>query len=467
MRRIAMAQNLRGICVVDVGYTNTKAILFSPELKILAERKMASAHIQGPDYKTIDPEPLVAFLRQALPELDQILPIDCIVPCAHGAAMALLKADGSLAFPVMDYASQPPPEIVAAYQKIQPPFAEVYCDLLPMSLTHAVQIFWQARIDPQRFAEVQTIITWIQYVAFRLCGVAAMEISSIACQTQLVNVNTGRPSSLARREGWGKKYAPLRKAWEVLGKVKPEFKLHGEGRVVAGVHDSNANYLRYLAGDTPDFSLLSTGTWSICFNASADVSKLDPRRDTNANTSVMGKAVASSRFFAGKELEVLAAGADAAVAQIDVVQVLIDRGTFALPSFTYSSGPVPGSGQKGKIIGPPPAHDVERASLAALYCAQMVSLQLDAVQSQNTIIVDGPFSQNKVFLEILAALRAGQAVKASALKDGTAAGAAILARMSDGKLPRVRLELTDVQPALLKDLSAYDARWKTIFEEVG
>lgn len=461
-----MGQNLRGICVVDVGYTNTKAILFSPDLKVLAERKVASAHRPGTDYKIIDPEPLIAFLHQALLELDQILPIDCVVPCAHGAAMALLKDDGSLAFPVMDYASEPPEAIVEAYRKRQPPFAEVYCDRLPMALTHGLQIFWQARIDPERFAEVATITTWIQYIAFRLCGVAATEISSMACQTQLIDVNTGAPSSLAQREGWGDKYAPLKKAWDVLGYVKPDFELRGEGRVLAGVHDSNANYLRYLAADILDFSLLSTGTWSICFNASADISRLDPARDTNTNTSVMGRAVACSRFFAGKELEILAQGADAGIARIDVVQALMDQGTLALPSFAYSSGPMPGSGFRGKVIGPPPANEVERASLAALYCAQMVSLQLDAVQSQNTIIVDGPFSQNHVFLAVLAALRPGQAVKASALKDGTAVGAAVLARMESGKIPRIPLALSDVEPAALTGLVDYDALWKKEIAEV-
>ena len=168
-------QKPRGIVVVDVGYTNTKAILFSSDLKIIAERKIASSHREGADYKIIDAEPIISFLKTALIELDAILPVDVIVPTAHGACITLLKDNGELAFPVMDYASQPPPEVIAAYLKLEPPFSEVYCTLLPMTLTHGLQIFWQQHLYPEKFKTVRTILPWIQYIAFRLSGVAATE----------------------------------------------------------------------------------------------------------------------------------------------------------------------------------------------------------------------------------------------------------------------------------------------------
>ena len=114
---------------------------------------------------------------------------------------------------------------------------------------------------------------------------------------------------------------------------------------------------------------------------------------------------------------------------------LVARGTYAVPSFTLTSGPVPGSGGKGRIKGAAPATARERASLAALYCAQMVSEQLDAIASKDDIIVDGPFSQNTVLLAVLAQLRPGQKVMASDLRDGTTAGAAALALIDGGRLP--------------------------------
>lgn len=456
-------QKPRGIVVVDVGYTNTKAILFSASLKVIAERKIASSHREGDDYKIIDVEPIIDFLKLALIELDAILPVDVIVPTAHGACITLLKDTGELAFPIMDYASQPPPEVIAAYLKIEPPFSEVYCTLLPMALTHALQLYWQQNLDATRFANVKTILPWIQYIAFCLSGVAVTEISSMACQSQLLNVNTTAPSSVAVAQGWATSFAPLRKAWESLGKLRREFsgdKFNGHASVLTGVHDSNANYLRYLAGGLENFTLLSTGTWVISFNSAADITKLDHTKDTNTNTDVLGNPVSCSRFFGGKELEILSAGAPADVADLAVVQKLIISGTMALPSFTDSGGPLPNTGNKGRITGPAPTTAVERASLAALYCALMVSAQLDAVWSTNHIIVDGPFSKHGIFLAILAQLRPAQKISASDLRDGTAAGAACLALMEDAQLPHIEIDLSTIPAASLQNLQTYRSAWE-------
>ena len=455
--------NPRGIVVIDVGYTNTKAILFSSDLKIVAKREMASVHRAIDLYTIIDLEPVLKFLKSALLELDRILPVDSIVPCAHGACMVSLMQDGALAVPVMDYASQPPADIIASYQKIEPPFSEVYCALLPMALTHGLQLFWQQHLFPRYSEVVKTILPLMQYVAFRLCGIAATEISSMSCQTQLLDINTSKPSSLAIRQGWDAKFAPLQKAWTKLGPLKPEFKnqaFNGRGDVLAGVHDSNANYLRYLAAGLEDFTLLSTGTWAISFNNAADITKLDHAKDTNTNTDVLGQVVACSRFFAGKELEVIVAGVDAGLANLDGVQKVVENGIMALPSFTNSGGPLPSTGNKGHITAA--VDEIERASLASLYCAQMVSLQLSAVQSSNQIIVDGPFAENPVFLAVLGQLRSPQKVYASDLRDGTAAGAACLALMENSSLPKIDLRLNKVEPARLSGLTEYMISWTNL-----
>src|SRR5689334_9211554 len=119
-------KSLRGIAVVYVGATNSKIVLFDSAGKPLAERKMASRHGAAPPYLHLDPPPLIAFCTKHLPELGAVLPIDAIVPSAHGAAIACLAEDGSLALPVMDYMAEPPADIVEAYRKVEPPFSEVF-----------------------------------------------------------------------------------------------------------------------------------------------------------------------------------------------------------------------------------------------------------------------------------------------------------------------------------------------------
>jgi sugar (pentulose or hexulose) kinase len=458
-----VSEALRGTAVVDAGYTNTKVMLFGPDGAILAERRVASRHPKGPPYQHIDHAVLADLCREALPALDQILPVDAIVPTAHGAALALLDDRGELALPVMDYIEEPPPEIVASFKKVEPPFSEVFCPLLPMALTHAMQLYWQARAFPQDFARVKTIIPWIQYVGYRLSGKPVCEISSMSCQTMLVDVKTGGPSSLAIAEGWAPRYAPYAKAWEEIGTLLPEFRgtsFRGKARVLAGVHDSTGNYVRYLAGGLGPFTLVSSGTWLISFDTSTPFQALDPSRDTNTNTDVFGRQVACSRFFGGKEFEVLSENAPAEAASLEAVTRLMAQGTLALPSFTKSAGPMPGTGDKGRITGPQPQSLEERASLAALYCALMCDQQLNAVKSKHQIVVDGPFAQNPVFLSILAALRPKQKVLASDLRDGTTAGAAVLARINDrNELPHVAIALRPVEAPSIKGLKLYAETW--------
>jgi sugar (pentulose or hexulose) kinase len=458
----------RGIAVVDAGATNTKIALFSPQGQPLAERKAPSRQREGPPYRHIDPMAVADFCSEALPELDRISPIDVIVPCAHGAALALLAHDGALALPIMHYTSEPPRHIVEEYRRIEPPFSEVFCSLLPMALTHGLQLYWQERGFAADFSRTATILPWIQYVGYLLGSRPVSEISSLSCQSQIMAVLDNRFSSLARMRGWDRLFPPMVKAWETAGALEPRFRgesFRGEGKLLAGVHDSNANYLRYLAAGLTSFTLLSSGTWIIGFNNSTSLASLPKEQDTASNTDVFGRPVASCRFYGGRELEVLSQGAPVESADIAAVSRLVRRGTMALPSFTDSGGPVPNSGGRGRLEGPSPETPGERASLAALYCALMVNESLQAIDSRNDVIIDGPFAHNRVFVGLLALLRlsyvsADRRVLVCEIKEGTTAGAACLALMPDGRLPRLPLTLQEVAPFALPELAAYAAAWR-------
>ena len=125
---------------------------------------------------------------------------------------------------------------------------------------------------PEHFARVATILPWIQYVSFLLSGARVVEISSLSCQSQLVDVKAQTYSSLVRGRGWERLFPPMARAWDAVGSLKAQFRgrnFRGDGKVLAGVHDSNANYLRYLAAGLGSFTLLSTGTWIIGFDTDA------------------------------------------------------------------------------------------------------------------------------------------------------------------------------------------------------
>ncbi len=456
----------RGIAVLDVGSTNTRLMLFDGEGRVVAEARRASLHRPGPPYAALDPDPLLDFAAETLPAFDRQLPVDAVAPCAHGSALACLGSDGKLALPVMDYEAEPPPEIRETYVGVAPAFAEVYAPTNPMALTLGLQLFWMETAFPEEFARVATILPWGQYFARRLGGRAVSEVTALGAQTHLWDVQRKRYSSLARARGWDRRFAPLARAWDPVGFLDSRFRgdgFRGRGLVLAGIHDSNANYLRYLAAGLAPFTLLSSGTWIIGFDTETDIAGLDPRRDTATNSDVFARPVACCRFMGGRELEILAEGAAADAATAAVVQELIRRGSHALPSFTDSGGPVPGSGGRGRIEGPPPRGPAERAGLAALYCALMTAESLDAVGSRSRILVDGPFAENAAFLGLLATLRPGQSVSASDAGEGTAAGAALLALMtSEGGLPVTAIDLNEVRPLEVSGLMAYRDAWRRL-----
>jgi len=457
------ATAIRGIAVLDVGSSNTKLTLFDTSLNSVEEEVVPSVHRAGPPYASIDPEAVVGFAARVLPEFDSVLPIDRIVPCAHGSGLACLDENGELALPIMDYEAEPPDEIVEGYARIEPPYAEVFAPTNPGALTLGRQLFWQESAFPEPFSRVKTIVPWGQYLGFRLSGALASEVTALGAQTHLWDVRANQYSALVRARGWEQLFAPLRPAFDTLGSLLPPIRglgVRGDGRVLVGVHDSNANYLRYLASGIERFTLLSTGTWIIGFDSHARLEDLDARFDIVSNTTVMSQPVACCRFMGGREYQLVAAGAPPHAASVAALRRIVAAGIYALPSFTDSGGPMPGTGGKGKVVGPLSGTEAERATLALLYCALMSAESLGHVGVNGDIIVDGPFAESPLYCSVLAKLFPEHTVHASEVRNGTSVGAAVLALMRpDGRLPERPVELRRVDPLDVDELAGYRRRW--------
>ena len=454
----------RGIAVVDIGATNSKVALFDAGLREIARRKTETVHRDGPPYRHIDAERIVAFAIGAIGELDRVLPVDAIVVSAFGSTLGCVDENGELATPVMDYLAEPPAEVVEAYAEIAPPFSETFCNTWPAALSLGRQLFWLETAFPEAFQRVRSIMTWSQYLAFRLGGRQTCEVTALGAFSQLLDVLNGDISSVARQRGWAARFAPLTRAWDDIGELKRAFRpaaFSGRGRILCGVHDSDANYLRYLAGGFNELALLSTGTFIIGFESQADILRLDPNRGTFSFTNVFGRPVGCCGFFGGGEFDKLLAGASPSAAAAMDVEAIVAHAAFALPSFSDTGGPVAGSGNRGRFEGPLTGALGERASLATLYTALMTAEALDALESRSPIVIDGGFARNDLYCALLAALRPGQTVSSSLALEGTSVGAALLALMGpEGELPFREVELKLRAPAEVAGLGEYQAAWR-------
>lgn len=457
------------IAVLDVGKTNVKLLAITPSGAILSSRQAPNAVRRGEPYPSCDTDHLWRWMMAALADLGERFTISAIVPTSYGSTAALVSED-ELALPILDYEADPPPALAADYAAIAPWFEECCCPINPAGLTLGRQLFWQSRAFAEEFARARWILPFPQYWAWGLSGVPASEVTSLGAQTQLWNPRERDFSSLVKRQGWLERFPPLRAAWEVLGplqlQVAEKAGLPVDTPVLCGIHDSNANYARYLAAGLADFALISTGTWLISFNPGLPLERLDPLRDTVSNSDLLGRPVACARFMGGREHALIAGSEEPAPNPTESeAAALVARGVMALPSFTRSGGPFPGTGAKGRIIGPAPADVRGRSALACLYVALMASIGLDLLESRGQVVIDGSFAENPLFAALLAALRPEQPVLVSSEREGTALGAALLVGWTERTAP-APLTLRRAAPAAIPGLDAYVEDWRAAVDAI-
>jgi len=440
--------------VLDIGKTNVKLVLLDANGATLAERRTPNTIVNEAPYPHHDVERIWEWMLDTAAGLAKLARIGAIVPVTHGATAALVDESG-LVLPVLDYESTLPELNDAAYLDARPDFAATASPALPAGLNLGRQLAWIEHAYPDEFARARHILMYPQYWAWRLCGVAAGEVTSLGCHTDLWQPVDQTYSTLVQRMGWQHLMPAIQPAWATLGTLKRELAersgLPSDCRIVCGIHDSNASLLRYLESDTG--AVLSSGTWLIAASFGTALGDLRERDDMLANTNALGQPVACMRFMGGREFGAIAGDAPQACS-IDELQKLIDQGTVAIPCFAEAGGPF--SGRTGAIAGPQPTSKEERYALATLYCVLMSDYCLDALNAKAAVVVEGSFTANPYFAPLLAALRPQQKIELSDDASGTTCGAWMLAHK--GKSPERGTTSTEALP--LQGLNAYRDQWR-------
>lgn len=422
--------SIRRVGVIDIGKSNAKVAAVDLDTRTeLAVRKTPNTVIKGGKYPHYDIDALWDFVLAGLRELNQEIELDALSVTTHGASAALVDAEGQLALPVLDYEFAGPDQFKAEYDAVRPDFSESFTPRLPGGLNVGAQLFWQQRFFPEAFARTRWILPYPQYWSFRLTGVAAAEITSWGCHTDLWNFTTDLYSSLVMKEGWLDKLPAVRPASDVLGVTLPEVTaalgLKRPLPVYSGIHDSNASLLPHLLEREPPFGLVSTGTWVIVAAPGGDIDNLDPSRDCLANIDAFGHAVPSSRFMGGREFEMLTSPRQPGEA---AVQRVLGGRIMLTPSVVQGSGPFADRQAQWTVLREELSDD-EVYAVTSFYLAMMTAECLKLTGAENHSVVEGPFAGNALYLRMLAAAtgRGVEPIRRSAT--GTSIGAALLARM--------------------------------------
>ena len=460
----------RATVVLDVGKTLSKLSLWDPDGRQIAYRSRANDRIDTGAYTALDAEGIEEFVAESLTSFARLADIGAIIPVSHGAGAAII-ADRELVLPPLDYEHPIPAAIRRDYDTQRDPFTATGSPALPDGLNLGAQLYYLEATHPDLFDTEITILPWAQYWSWLLSGVAASEITSLGCHTDLWQPLARTPSELSVRRGWSRHIAPLQPAGAVLGRITPTWArrtgLWHHVEVHCGLHDSNAALLAARAFPEiaeNESTVLSTGTWFVgmrtpAAGVSVDIASLDEKRDCLVNIDAFGNPIPSSRFMGGREIELLT-GLD--TRRIDIrpdqpvlvasVTNVLDTDAAVLPTLAPGCGPFPhGRGRWTSM----PDDETHRRTAVCLYAALIADAALDLVGARERLLIEGRFSESEVFVRALAALRPNTHVYVSHARSDVSFGALRLVH------PELQppTSLVRVLP-LAESLYSYRDRWR-------
>ena len=456
--------------VVDIGKTLSKLTLWSRNGRMLDRQVRPNSPCEQEGLRCLDVAGIGQWLRATLRGWSGH-PVEAIVPVAHGAGFAALDENGLL-FPPLDYEQAVPEDVMADYRRERDAFTLTGSPALPDGLNLGTQVYWMSRLHPEKMAKA-TLVPWAQYWAWFLSGQAASEVTSLGCHTDLWRPADARFSPMAERFGWAERFAPVVKASDAVGTLRPELAaetgLPATAQVLAGLHDSNAALLAargFAEIARQEATILSTGTWFIAMRLAAEtfsIASLPEARDTLVNVDAYGWPVPSARFMGGREIE--------SVIQLDTRRVdirpdqprlmeevpgLLRRRTMMMPTLAPGFGPFP-DGEARWVNAPVEWQGTWYARRAAicLYAAMVADTSLDLIGSKQRLLIEGRFAEAEVFVRALAALRPDTEVYVANAHNDVSFGALRLIN----PLLQAQGGLRRVEP-LEGDLAGYRALWQ-------
>ena len=169
------------------------------------------------------------------------------------------------------------------------------------SLNSGMQLYQIKHLHPRVFSLIKIALHLPQYLSYLITSRLFSDITSVGCHTILWDFSRNNYHRWVQDEGLFEKLAPLESCDEVF-----PVSLSGNNYSVGiGLHDSSAALIPYLINFHEPFVLISTGTWCISLNPfnHSPLTKAELQNDCLCYMSYEGKPVKASILFAGYEHE--------------------------------------------------------------------------------------------------------------------------------------------------------------------
>jgi len=479
------------VAVLDVGKTNKKVSLYSHSFQVRAEARTAFETRAWNGIEAEDTERLWHWFLASLKKLSADYDIRAIAPTTHGATFVLLREDGKLALPVISYTASQGAEVQEEFYEVFGAKEELNrkTGTADIGFCNMAKVLHYIRTRlPESWELCAHGLFYGPYFGYLLTGIRGLEPTFPGNHTYFWDYADRGWSEVARRLDADRLFgSAMRKSWEPLGAVKSEIAaqcgLPADCRVALGIHDSNANYLPYLAKGYKDFLLNSTGTWAVMMRSSdsSELSAEDVANKIFFNQDALGRPVRTSLMTVGMDYDAFRAfspekdlGDRAALGR-----VIAARELFVIPGVLEGGSAFPGARpgvvwrgkthpfQKLKEQGGMPFSELGQEYLAALDLGLAIGsaakLAANGIGPGTTVLIEGGFSKNPLYCELLATLCPQQTLALTSMTEGTSLGAAITAWMcATGESletagGRFDIETREVKPRDFGDIDHYRA----------
>lgn len=483
------------VAVLDVGKTNKKVLLYDRAYQVQAETRTAFDPRECNGLEVEATDELLAWFKDALKTFARDYDIRAISVSAHGATCALLDAQGALAHPVVSYTcpkgAEVQDEFYAKYGDRKTVLRETASADVGFANIAKMFYYFQTRL-PEVWATVEHALFYNTYLGYELTGVMANELTYLGNHNCFWDFEAQTWSRIGKDLGADTLFPEkMLKPWETLGPLKPEIAeacgLSPDCLVACGLHDSNANFLPYLAQGHDDFILNSTGTWCVAMKRAASRSLTGAEIAANLffNMDATGWPVLTALFPGGMEYDKFSKFStlsDESTAAL-MNEVVAARNCFVVPGALPSAKVFVEA--EPKVVDRDARYDLAQLEAGAVpidamgqryFAALNLGLAIGSAEMMRRlsaapgckVFIEGGFANNLPYCQALAALCPGITIALTNMKEGTSFGAALAGWiLAEGlSLEAAGQEFTiavdPVAPAVEGDLAAYEAAWRAV-----
>ena len=291
------------IAVIDVGKTNKKLFLFNQQYKIVYERSARFTETTDEDgfpCENIESLRLSVFdsLRSVFRKKE--FDVKAINFSTYGASLVYIDEEGNPVTPLYNYLKPYPQHLHEQFYNAyggEHAFATQTASPVLGSLNSGMQLYRLKYEKPEVFSRIRYALHLPQYMSYLISGVPCTDITSIGCHTNLWDFGKNAYHDWVAKEGVEELFAPILQYNEVMPAAFP-----GNNYMVGiGLHDSSASLIPYLVNFHEPFVLISTGTWCISLNPfdHTRLCKEELELDCLCFMQYDGSPVKASRLFAG------------------------------------------------------------------------------------------------------------------------------------------------------------------------